>query len=166
MAGNEGGPDPSPPAHGLDPRAVTVWRINAVLQGGAMVAVMAVVAFVAQRVGLPIGMAAALPVVAAGLVAVDAVWLVPLRWRRWRYEVRAVEVDLQYGWLTVTRVLVPMPRIQHVDTRRGPLQRRFGLASVVIFTAAGAQEIPELALETAVAVRDQIGARAHLRDDV
>ena len=49
-------------------------------------------------------------------------------------EVRDGEVDLQRGVLVRTRTLIPMARIQHVDTRRGPLERRFGLATVVLYT--------------------------------
>jgi len=67
---------------------------------------------------------------------------------------------------TITRVRVPMARIQHVDIRRGPLERRYGLATVVLFTAAGAHAIPGLALEVADQLRDRIAALANTRDDV
>jgi len=81
-----------------------------------------------------------------------------LRWRRWRYEIRTDEVDLQRGIVWVARTLVPLARIQHVDTRSGPLQRRFGLATVVFYTAAGANQIPELSAPVAAGVRDRIAA--------
>ncbi len=53
-----------------------------------------------------------------------------LRWRTWRYEVRDEEIDLLRGALVVTRTLVPMTRVQHVDTQRNPVADLFDLRSV------------------------------------
>ena len=117
-----------------------------------------------DRVPLALALAFGVAVLA---VAALVVWTVPeLLWRHWRYEIGDTEVDLQHGWLTVTRTLIPLTRVQHVDTRRGPLQRRFGLASVVLFTAAGASEIPALADAVADAARDRIAALANVQEDL
>lgn len=110
---------------------------------------------------------ASLPIVGAFLLLVLSVGITPgLRWRRWRYEIRAEEVDLQRGIFWVRRTLVPLARIQHVDTQRGPLQRRFGLATVVFYTAAGANQIPELSAPVADRVRDRIAELARHRDEL
>lgn len=97
---------------------------------------------------------------------VNALVLPELRWRRWRYEIREGEVDLQHGVLWVVRTLVPFARIQHVDTRSGPLQRRFGLATVVFYTAAGPNRIPELSAPVAAEVRERIAALTRERDEL
>ncbi|MBD0355120.1 MAG: PH domain-containing protein, partial [Rubrobacteraceae bacterium] len=89
-----------------------------------------------------------------------------LRWRRWRYEIREDEVDLQRGIVWVSRTLVPLARIQHVDTQSGPLQRRFGLATVVFYTAAGANQIPELSAPVAAEVRDRIAELTREQDEL
>ena len=100
-------------------------------------------------------------------MAVLLVGLLPtLLWRRWRYEIRPLEIDLQRGLVQVTRTLVPMARVQHVDTRRGPLQRRLGLATVVFYTAAGPNEIPQLARKTAAEVRDRIAELTQTADEL
>lgn len=156
-----------PPRERLDPRARTLWRLSGTLQTVPLVLAVGVgVGVLAwfDVVSLPVAVVA----VVAGLVlAVAGVAVVPdLVWRHWRYEIGEAEVDLQHGWLTVTRTLVPMARIQHVDTRRGPLQRRFGLASVVFYTAAGASEIPALADHVADETRDRIAVLANTRDDL
>ena len=65
-----------------------------------------------------------------------------LRWSRWRYEIRDEEIDLRHGTITVTRTLIPMLRVQHVDTTRGPLDQLLGLATVVVHTAAGGRRSP------------------------
>ena len=89
-----------------------------------------------------------------------------MRYRQWRFEIREDEVDLLHGIVVRTRQIVPMSRIQHVDTTRGPLQRRYGLASVVFYTAAGSMTIPALSVERAADVRDRIAALAKVHDDL
>jgi len=151
----------------LDPRARTLWRIGGITTATIMALIAAGLAAGAVWLDL-LPMIAAIGLVALVVVVTGAVgWLVPeQRWRLWRYEIGEAEVDLQHGWLTRTRTLIPMARIQHVDTRRGPLQRRFGLASVVLYTAAGAREIPALADQVADATRDRIAALANVQDDL
>ena len=80
--------------------------------------------------------------VVAGLVR--AVVEPRLRWRRWRYEIRPEEIDIRHGVWSIERTLVPMARVQHVDTESGLLQQSFGLATVSFHTAAGEIEIPQL----------------------
>ena len=61
---------------------------------------------------------AARPLAWSALVAVGVVVVPELRWRRWRWEVR----DRRSTCATarcVTRTLVPMLRVQHVDTTQG-----------------------------------------------
>src|SRR5690625_2745199 len=79
-----------------------------------------------------------------------------IRWRRWRYEVFEQEVYIQHGVLIVSQTLVPMVRVQHVDTKQGPILKRFNLASVTISTAATTHEIPALLEDDATDLRDQI----------
>jgi hypothetical protein len=113
-----------------------------------------------------------------GAVAL-ALWAVPLagaavaigvvpevRWRRWRYEVREEEIDLRRGTFTVVRTLVPMARIQHVDTRQDLVERLFDVSTVVFHTAAGATEIPALGQWEAREVRNRIAELARTPDTV
>ncbi|MDR9415125.1 MAG: PH domain-containing protein [Gracilimonas sp.] len=79
-----------------------------------------------------------------------------LRWQRWKYDVSENEIDMLRGIVITKRTLVPINRVQHVDTRQGPVYRKFGLSSVTISTAATTHEIPALDDETATEVRDTI----------
>ena len=100
-------------------------------------------------------------------LAVFSVFVAPgVRWRRWRYEIRPDEVDLQRGVWWVSRTLVPLARIQHVDTRQGPLQRRYGLSTVVFHTAAGPNQIPELSTPIAAEARDRIADLTREQDEL
>ena len=120
--------------------------------------------------GLAAGIAAsfafglwATPLLALG--PVTGIALAVLRWRRWRYEVREDEIDLRHGVLTERRTLVPIRRVQHVDTETGPLQSTFDLATVSFHTAAGRTQVPALSRGEAERVRRRVGELARTRDD-
>ncbi|MEL7832384.1 PH domain-containing protein [Fodinibius sp. Rm-B-1B1-1] len=101
-------------------------------------------------------------VIITGLI----VFFVPeIRWRRWSYEVDKHEIDLQSGIFIVTRTLIPIKRVQHVDTRQGPILRSYDLADVTISTAATTHRIPALGEEVADQVRDQISTFARLAEE-
>jgi uncharacterized protein len=155
------------PAERLDPRAKRLWRITGTLGTLPLLAVGVFVSWVSLRaVEVPF-LLGVLPFLAAlGLFVVVAGVIPDLRWRRWRYEIREEEVDLQRGIFWINRTLVPLARIQHVDTRQGPLQRRFGLATVVFYTAAGPNEIPELSAPVAAGVRDRIAELTREQDEL
>jgi uncharacterized protein len=155
------------PAQRLDPRARTLWRITGTLGTLPLVAVGAFVGWVLLRVVEAPLLLGILPFLAALALLVMLAGVIPdLRWRRWRYEIREDEVDLQHGIVWVSRTLVPLARIQHVDTQSGPLQRRFGLATVVFYTAAGPNQIPELSAPVAAQVRDRIAELTREQDEL
>ena len=79
-----------------------------------------------------------------------------IRWKRWRYEVDEKGVDLQRGIIITKRTIIPINRIQHVDTEQGPIYRKYGLSSISLSTAATTHEIPALDDETANALRNMI----------
>lgn len=90
------------------------------------------------------------------LYILTALILPKVRWQRWKYDVSEKEVDLLRGIVVKKRTLVPINRVQHVDTRQGPIYRKFGLSSVTISTAATTHEIPALDAQTADDLRNKI----------
>lgn len=155
------------PERRLDPRAKLLWRFTGALQAAPILLGGAFGSYVLFEGAGALLYLASLPFLAAVALAVVLVFVLPpLLWRRWRYEIRPLEVDLQRGLVRVTRTLVPMARVQHVDTRSGPLQRRLGLSTVVFYTAAGPNEIPQLAQKTAAEVRDRIAELTQSRDEL
>jgi uncharacterized protein len=88
-----------------------------------------------------------------------------LRWRRWRWEVREHEIDLQRGIVIVRRTLIPMARVQHVETERGLIGQALGLSTVEIHTAAGSHEIPLLRDRDAGVIRARIAELARTDAD-
>jgi membrane protein YdbS with pleckstrin-like domain len=62
---------------------------------------------------------------------------------------------------------VPFGRVQHIDVTQGPLERRFGLGTLVLHTAgtrSGAVGLPGLLFEEAGQIRDHI--RLKIREDI
>ncbi len=103
---------------------------------------------------------------AVGVVALGGVAAPLLRWRTWRYEVRDEEIDLLRGAVVVRRTLIPMTRVQHVDTQRTPLSDLFELRSVTVHTAADSHSIPALRPADAAAIRDRIAVLARQPDEL
>src|SRR5690606_21806327 len=92
--------------------------------------------------------------------------LIPaLRFRYWRYDVTEEEIDLYRGIFVRTRTAIPMSRVQHVDTEDGPLFRYYGLAAVIITTAATTHVIPALSREVADELREKIARLAMVVED-
>lgn len=94
------------------------------------------------------------------------IYLFPkVRWMRWRYEVNEAEIELQHGLFIVNRTLIPMVRVQHVDTSQGPILRKYGLAVITISTAATNHSIPALVMEEADELRQRISVLARVAED-
>ncbi len=148
------------PSRTLAPRARLVWRLEQAFVWGILVVVSLV--FAGRLDGVLELLARVLPVL--GLVIGVAV--VPeLRWRRWRWDVRPDAIDIRRGTFTVRRTLVPMLRVQHVDTTSDILQQQMDLADVVVHTAAGSHKIPLLTQEDAGDLRDRIAELARTADE-
>jgi len=91
----------------------------------------------------------------------------PRRYRGWGYREGEDEIEIRRGrWLRV-RTIVPFGRVQHIDVAQGPIQRPFGLATLILHTAGthGASvPLPGLLHGEAEVMRDRI--RAKIRQDL
>ncbi|WKD33351.1 PH domain-containing protein [Streptomyces xanthophaeus] len=86
-------------------------------------------------------------------------------WRSWRYAERADDLLISRGVLWREETVVPYGRMQLVEVTSGPLERRFGLASVQLHTAAAASDakIPGLVPAEAERLRDRLTALGEAR---
>ena len=98
-------------------------------------------------------------------LAVYVVIRVPLR----RFHARGYRLDpdrlrVVRGVLFRSDTVVPFGRVQHIDAEQGPLERFYGLGTLVLHTAGNhnaSVSLPGLAHEDALAMREAI--RAHVR---
>jgi len=104
------------------------------------------------------------PVWPAPLVAVLlGIWSVGFatrrRWSRWGWVWTGRELHVASGWLTLRHTIVPAARVQHIDVAQGPLERIFGVATLVLHTAGTANSevhLPGITRAAAEEVRDAI----------
>jgi len=152
-----------PPEQRVDPRAVTLWRVEALLRSGALLLLLlATLASLATVVPLGLWVVVAVLVLFVVYSAVQIVVVPRVRYHYWRYQVDEHELDIQQGVFVVRRTVIPLVRVQHVDTVQGPLSKQFGLSSVTVATAAGGHLIPALTDSAAEALRDRISALARV----
>jgi len=136
----------------LSPRIRTVWLVVGVLIS-AVVGSAVGLAPTEEYVEAPVGV-----VVFVLLLLLLGVYQL-LRYRNWGFEVQDDVVYIEHGVLVRVRKVVPFVRIQHIDSRRGPVERATGLATLVIYTAGsrGADvSIPGLKPERADELREEL----------
>lgn len=154
-----------------DARADLVWsrpdRALLTLHRGLAVGVVAVpAAVVAAVVGVSAG-----PVEAVGVVvlAVALLGLVLVGVRRrfdaLGYAERVDDLLVRRGVMVRRTSVVPYGRMQYVDVTAGPLDRRLGLSTVVLHTAAAATDaqVPGLREAEATRLRDRLAALGEAR---
>ena len=124
-------------------------------------------AIVLDRMVLAETWAAGLIPLLVGFLAFGAVVLGPGRiYRRLGYALDSRLLRVVRGWLFHTDTVVPFVRVQHIDVTRGPLDKMFGTATLVVHTAGTRNSIvtvPGLAPDRAAEIRDII--REHIRTD-
>jgi len=155
------------PEKRINPKAIKAWRIT----GFFYVLPFFVLPLWLLRYSQPFSMP---PWLAIGLSYLFPVFLMllififtALRWKHWRYRISEQEIDMMRGIIVIKRTLVPINRVQHVDTRQGPIYKLFGLSSVTISTAATTHEIPALNDEIADDLRNQISTLVRkVKEDV
>lgn len=134
------------PRRTLEPTVQAVWILQSTISA-VVFGVVSAVAFAFLPFGGPwVGGAVFTILFLTGIV------FSVLRYRSWCYEVRADSLYLERGVVTKVTTVVPYVRIQHVDARRGAIERTFGLATAVVYTAGsrGADvSIPGLAPDRA-----------------
>ncbi|MFT8357297.1 MAG: PH domain-containing protein [Bifidobacterium aquikefiri] len=76
-----------------------------------------------------------------------------------RFSIGEHQVIIRRGWFWRNLTVVPYNRVQHVDTRQGPVLRMFSLTAVAIHTAVGSEDIEALNSDEALQVVEQITAK-------
>ncbi len=95
-----------------------------------------------------------------------------LAYRRWKFsawKLDAAGLHVRRGRAWRKEVLVPRSRVQHLDIERGPVERRYGLATLIVHTAGTRQHalrVAGLHDADAVALRDTLVPAASRHDDV
>ena len=142
------------PAHQVSERAPAYWRTAEAISAVIWLAIAIGAAVTAVLV--PTGWWTWLiwvVVVLLVLAQVPGLTFVPrVRFRIHRWEVSDIAVHVRHGWLTVVDEIVPLSRVQTVDSTQGPLMRHFGLRTVKVSTASSAGTVEIACLDDALAL--------------
>jgi membrane protein YdbS with pleckstrin-like domain len=146
------------PVTSLDPRFVALQRETGWYFSAAM------------SIGLAVGLTLLFGrrywyvALAAWFVASLAIAWFSYRWAELSYRFVSYRVDedgieIREGvwWREVSNI--PRSRVQHIDVSQGPLERKYGLGTLVIYTAGTAHsrtQLPGLAHQTALDLRNQL----------
>ena len=145
----------------LDPRSVTVQRV------GGWITVIVIGALSLSGVLLLLFL---INMEAVGRFALFFGWLLlvtvlvfaaqfwpGIEYRYARYRVSPRGLEIRRGVLWREHAFVPRSRVQHTDVSQGPLERQFGLSTLIVYTAGTAHasvHLPGLPRDVALAIRD------------
>jgi uncharacterized protein len=145
----------------LDPAYVTTTRISSAL---GLLPFLIGAGVLETTQALPAG-AFFVPVL---LLYAYAAFAVPKRkYRHWGYHMGSDRLRIVRGYMFYRDTVVPFGRIQHIDVAQGPIDRRYGLATLTVHTAGNHNStvaLPGLLHADAIAMRETI--RAAIRQDV
>jgi len=144
----------------LDSRVVSLWRVSGLIGFGALLLSLLVVVFV-------VGVAEPRLLVwliivwlaLAGVSVWFCLWYPPRLYSSWGYRIDAKVLETRSGRVFQRARLLPLSRLQHVDIERGPLDRMFGLAALILHTAgthSASIRIPGLDAAEAARLRDRL----------
>lgn len=153
------------PINKISEKGLYVWRLYGVIQTSFVILLAAVVGVLTYIFTWPWWIYTALGVICLVVAYLFIVLFPKIRWLRWRYEVRESEIELQHGLFIIKRTLIPMVRVQHVNTTQGPILRKYNLSGIAISTAATNHVIPLLVTEEADELRHRISTLARVAED-
>jgi membrane protein YdbS with pleckstrin-like domain len=144
----------------LDSRVVNLWRVSWLIGFGVLL-----LSLLIPVVSVGVAEPRALAWLASAWLATAAaavwfgLWYPPRLYRSWGYRIDAKVLETRSGRLFQRARLLPLSRLQHVDIERGPLERMFGLAALVLHTAgthSANVRIPGLEAAEAMRLRDRL----------
>ena len=149
----------------LDERHKSYLRLRIAISVGIFIIFASIADFAIQTQTPVLG---GLLIGTAVFIGLAALLLLPeRRYRRWGYDMADEELRVLRGFLWRRDTVVPFNRIQHIDVAQGPLQRIFGLSTLIVHTAGTHNNIvtlPGLADANAETMRETI--KAHIRQDM
>lgn len=144
----------------MDRGLLRLMQLRGALAGGLL---LVAAALAAAFVDLPAPLPDWLPVAAVLPVGLYLALLAPpRRYRAWGYGIDGEELRVRRGVWTRVQTVVPLDHVQHIDVSQGPLERLFGITSLVLHTAGTLHSqivLPGLDRETAERIRDEIRGR-------
>lgn len=146
----------------LDPQVIPLDRIVGAIVTACLSFILALTVVIAWLVAdtewMPRLLALAWPV-ATGLLAWYAYAWPEVSFRHASYRVDHLGIEIRRGVLWRREITVPRSRVQHIDVSQGPIERRFGLGRLSIYTAGteyAMVSLPGVSHVRALLIRDHL----------
>jgi uncharacterized protein len=147
----------------LDPRFIPFQRAVGAMVTGSVAAsslvALVIVLLVESRSVVIVALLVALWPVSIASLGSFCYYFPEREYRHTSYSVDDHGIQIQRGVYWRNLINVPRSRVQHTDVRQGPIERRYGLATLIIYTAGTAHarvELAGLAHADALTIRDQL----------
>ena len=81
------------------------------------------------------------------IILINSLFMPKYKYENFRYHMDEDKIILKYGVFTENSVIIPMSRVQYVDTEQGMILKKYKLINLTVHTAGGQYEIPFLESE-------------------
>ena len=147
----------------LDPKYVTAQRLVAGIVSAIMMLGSLITATIVTLFGdwspLESLLWFVIALLVPGSLAVLMLWWPAVSFRRIAYSVGDQGIRIERGVIWRTIASIPRSRVQHTDVSQGPIERSYGLGTLVIYTAGtqhAAVSLEGLPHTVAIAIRDHL----------
>ncbi|MBG9446003.1 PH domain-containing protein [Cytobacillus firmus] len=155
------------PQNRISSRAIRVWIISEVIQNIIGFAVLGVLFYLNDLFSWKEWIGWVL-IILLFVSIPAAIWsfISPfIKYKSWRYDVDEEYVQMKSGVWQEKHLLIPMTKVQSVETVQGPIMRKYGLYSVTMGTMGSSHTIPALPEGEAVSLRNQIAKYAKIKEE-
>ena len=76
--------------------------------------------------------------------------------KTWRYDIDENYIQLKHGFINKRSLIIPMSRVEYVNTNQGPILRHYNLSVLTIGTITSANQIPAIPVAEAQEIRELI----------
>lgn len=97
-------------------------------------------------------------------IIIEITFLSKFTIQNWRYHVDSQYVRLKNGKFFLNYQIIPMTKIQFVETKQGPVLRKYQLYELSIGTMGSEHTIPGLPEEIALQLREEISQYAKVKE--
>ncbi len=143
----------------LDKKGITVMRINAIISAVIIMAIVLIALYFCLT-NIEEEFIRVTAIIISGIISLLVlldIFLFPvIRYNRYKYLITNERIEVKKGLFLITRSIIQIKRVQKIEISDGPIDRKFNLANVNIFTAAGMVDIKFLNKEEAESITEEI----------
>ena len=145
----------------LDEKGKTVMRINGAIRA-VIVTIIIVIVLYFSLTNINDNFIKIIIIIISAIIFIfsvlDILLFPAIRYNRYKYLITDEKIEVKKGLFLITRSIIQIKRIQKIEISDGPVDRKFSLANVNIFTAAGIVDIKFLRKEEAEKITEKISS--------